>query len=143
VGLQDLSPRQHQNGMEAQRTIVPAAKSCSTTPPSTELYSPALSPFVVLEQLAVPSSHLWMSSTAPAARPTAPNTLQSCAFASVIQARPTRRVPLLRHSNNVLKQCVCVCVFITAGPITKLCAWGRRRVEDMCYEIRRAEACVD
>ncbi len=32
-----------------------------------------------------------------------------------------------------------VCVFITAGPITKLCAWGRRRVEDMCYEIRRAE----
>ena len=36
-----------------------------------------------------------------------------------------------------------VCVFITAGPFTKLCAWGRRRVEDMCYEIRRAEACVD
>jgi hypothetical protein len=35
------------------------------------------------------------------------------------------------------------CVFITAGPITKLCAWGRRRVEDMCYEIRRAEAWVD
>jgi len=29
--------------------------------------------------------------------------------------------------------------FITAGPFTKLCAWGRRRVEDMCYEIRRAE----
>ena len=36
-----------------------------------------------------------------------------------------------------------VCVFITAGPFTKLCVWGRRRVEDMCYEIRRAEACVD
>jgi hypothetical protein len=36
-----------------------------------------------------------------------------------------------------------VCVFITAVPITKLCAWGRRIVEDMCYEIRRAEACVD
>ena len=36
-----------------------------------------------------------------------------------------------------------VCVFITEGPFTKLCAWGRRRVEDMCYEIRRAEACVD
>jgi hypothetical protein len=35
------------------------------------------------------------------------------------------------------------CVFITAGPIIKLCAWGRRIVEDMCYEIRRAEACVD
>ena len=25
-----------------------------------------------------------------------------------------------------------LCVFITAGPITKLCAWGRRIVEDMC-----------
>ena len=33
--------------------------------------------------------------------------------------------------------------FITAGPITKLFAWGRRRVEDMCYERRRAVACVD
>ena len=33
--------------------------------------------------------------------------------------------------------------FITAGPITKLFAWGGRRVEDMCYERRRAEACVD
>ncbi len=31
--------------------------------------------------------------------------------------------------------------FITAGPITF--AWGGRRVEDMCYERRRAEACVD
>jgi hypothetical protein len=37
---------------------------------------------------------------------------------------------------------LCVC-FITAGPITKLFAWGGRRVEDMCYERRRAEACVD
>ena len=37
-----------------------------------------------------------------------------------------------------------VCVFITAGPITKLFAGGGgRRVEDMCYDIRRAEACVD
>ena len=36
-----------------------------------------------------------------------------------------------------------VCVFITAGPITKLFAWGRRRVEDKCYERRQAEACVD
>ncbi len=35
-----------------------------------------------------------------------------------------------------------MCVFITAGPFTKLCAWGRRRVEDMCYEIRRAKVCV-
>ncbi len=36
----------------------------------------------------------------------------------------------------------CVC-FITAGPITKLFGWGGRRVEDMCYERRGAEACVD
>ena len=33
--------------------------------------------------------------------------------------------------------------FITAGPITKVFEWGGRRVEDMCYERRRAEACVD
>jgi hypothetical protein len=35
-------------------------------------------------------------------------------------------------------------VFFTAVPNTKLCAGvGRGTVEDMCYEIRRAEACVD
>ena len=33
-----------------------------------------------------------------------------------------------------------VLLFITAGPTTKLVAWGRGIVEDMCYEIRRAEA---
>jgi hypothetical protein len=27
-----------------------------------------------------------------------------------------------------------VCVFITSGPITKMFAWGRGIVEDMCYE---------
>jgi hypothetical protein len=37
---------------------------------------------------------------------------------------------------------MCRC-FITSGPITKLFAWGGRRVEDMCYERQRAEACVD
>jgi hypothetical protein len=65
-------------------------------------------------------------------------------------------------------QCVCVCVFITAGPSTKLSRGLGRRIhgsvedtklstnkqhslwrgeggilEDMCYERRRAEACVD
>ena len=45
------------------------------------------------------------------------------------------------HSGHNLHE-LDVCVFITAGPMTKLCAWGRRIVEDMCYEIRRAEACV-
>jgi hypothetical protein len=38
----------------------------------------------------------------------------------------------------------CVCVFITAGPSTKMFAWGGGGIwEDMCYERRRAEACVD
>ncbi len=32
-----------------------------------------------------------------------------------------------------------VCVFITAGPNTKLFAWGGGILEDMCYERRRAE----
>jgi hypothetical protein len=36
-----------------------------------------------------------------------------------------------------------LCVFITAGPSTKLFAWGGGILEDMCYERRRAEACVD
>jgi hypothetical protein len=36
-----------------------------------------------------------------------------------------------------------VWMFITAGPITKLFALGEGTVEDMCYEIRRAAACVD
>ena len=35
-------------------------------------------------------------------------------------------------------------MFITAVPITKLFAWGGgETMEDMCYERRRAEACVD
>ena len=40
---------------------------------------------------------------------------------------------------------MCVCVFVTAGPIIKLCAGvGRGTVsEDMCYEVLRAEARVD
>ena len=38
---------------------------------------------------------------------------------------------------------MCVCVFITAVPSTKLFAWGGGILEDMCYERRRAEACVD
>jgi hypothetical protein len=37
-----------------------------------------------------------------------------------------------------------VCVFIIAGPSTKLFTWGGQGIwEDMCYERRRAEACVD
>jgi hypothetical protein len=37
-----------------------------------------------------------------------------------------------------------VCVVITAGPSTKLFTWGGGGIwEDMCYERRRAEVCVD
>jgi hypothetical protein len=36
-----------------------------------------------------------------------------------------------------------VCVFIIAGPSTKLFTWGGGIWEDMCYERQRAEACVD
>jgi hypothetical protein len=36
-----------------------------------------------------------------------------------------------------------VCVLITAVPITKLFACVGGTVEDICYERRRAEACVD
>jgi hypothetical protein len=39
---------------------------------------------------------------------------------------------------------ITVCVFITAGRSTKLFAWeGGVIWEDMCYERRRAEACVN
>ena len=37
-----------------------------------------------------------------------------------------------------------VCAFITAVPIKKCCSRGGSGiVEDMCYERRRAKACVD
>jgi hypothetical protein len=37
-----------------------------------------------------------------------------------------------------------MCVFITAGPSTKLFTWGGGGIwEGMYYERRRAEACVD
>jgi hypothetical protein len=43
-----------------------------------------------------------------------------------------------------LRESSVVCVFITAGPSTKLFACGGVGIwEDMCYERRRAEACVD
>ena len=56
--------------------------------------------------------------------------------------RVTEILQTLRVRGDLKTRPKFVC-FITAGPITKLCAWGRRIVEDMCYEIRRAEACVD
>jgi hypothetical protein len=57
--------------------------------------------------------------------------------------------PLLPSSCTELvlrsQPCVeCVCVFITAGPSTKMFTCGGGGIwEDMCYERRRAEACVD
>ena len=56
-------------------------------------------------------------------------------------------VPLVWESNPKLQgvfiTAVPVCVLITAVPITKLFAWRKGIVEDMCNERRRAEACVD
>jgi hypothetical protein len=62
------------------------------------------------------------------------------------------RSPDLRHRGKSTRH-LCYCsneqvlhywlVFITAGPIIKLCLGGRGTVEDMCYGVRRAEACVD
>jgi hypothetical protein len=43
---------------------------------------------------------------------------------------------------RVLKAQVCVCLLLQY--LIQSCARGGRRiVEDMCYEIRRTEACVD
>ncbi len=43
------------------------------------------------------------------------------------------------HANS----CVCVCVYYCRTYYKAVRGGGRRRVEDMCYERRRAEACVD
>ena len=40
-------------------------------------------------------------------------------------------------------ECVCVCVLLLQDLLQSCARGGRRRVEDMCYERRRAEACVD
>ena len=45
---------------------------------------------------------------------------------------------------NTGRDCFLVVLFMTAGPITKLGGWGGSRiVEDTCYRIQRASACVD
>jgi hypothetical protein len=44
----------------------------------------------------------------------------------------------------LLKNCVfAVCVYYCSTYYKTVRVGGRRIVEDMCYEIRRAEACVD
>jgi hypothetical protein len=68
-----------------------------------------------------------------------------------VPVRSLRRPHGMRSLTSCVRVCVCLllqdlvqsclhggCVFITAGPSTKLFIW-----EDMCYETRQAEACVD
>ena len=67
------------------------------------------------------------------------------------QAPAQDNVLLAENSLQCEHMDVRFCVFITAGfitaPSTKLfaCVWGRylSTLKDMCYERRRAEACVD
>jgi hypothetical protein len=55
-------------------------------------------------------------------------------------------IPITRGGGLFIErtlQSCSVCVFITAGPSTKMFTWGGGGIwEDMCYERRRAEACV-
>ncbi len=37
----------------------------------------------------------------------------------------------------------CVCVYYCRTYYKAVCGGGRGTVQDMCYEVRRAEACVD
>jgi hypothetical protein len=41
-----------------------------------------------------------------------------------------------------LTVCVCVCVYDCRTYYKAVCGGGRGTVKDMCYEARRAEACV-
>ena len=47
---------------------------------------------------------------------------------------------ILEEQDRVLR---CVCVLLLQDLLQSCSRGGRRRVEDMCYERRRAEACVD
>ncbi len=46
-------------------------------------------------------------------------------------------------SHKVQQVCVCVCFFLLEDLLQSYSHGGGRRVEDMCYERRRVEACVD
>ena len=43
----------------------------------------------------------------------------------------------------IIQICLFVCVLLLQDLLQSCARGGRRRVEDMCYERRRAEACVD
>ena len=47
---------------------------------------------------------------------------------------------ILEEQDRVLR---CVCVLLLQDLLQSCSRGGRRRVENMCYERRRAEACVD
>ncbi len=53
------------------------------------------------------------------------------------------KIAFHRGSAILIAAATIVRVFITGILITKLIAWAGGIVEDMCYERRRAEACVD
>jgi len=53
-------------------------------------------------------------------------------------------VPLVWESNPKLQGGVCVCVCLLLQDLAQSCLRGEEGIlEDMCYERRRAEACVD
>jgi hypothetical protein len=54
---------------------------------------------------------------------------------TLIQGAPVVYVCAMRY--------VAVCVLLLQDLLQSCARGGRRRVEDMCYERRRAEACVD
>ena len=51
--------------------------------------------------------------------------------------------PVLPQASRKLPQYQIVCVLLLQDLLQSCARGGRRRVEDMCYERRRAEACVD
>jgi hypothetical protein len=54
------------------------------------------------------------------------------------------RLAVVKHNFFYAFSSVGVCVCLLLQYLIQSCARGGRRiVEDMCYEIRRAEACVD
>ncbi len=60
---------------------------------------------------------------------------------SILLQQASRQRQSLRRRNSRRTRC-CRCLLLQY--LTQSCARGGRRiVEDMCYEIRRAEACVD
>jgi hypothetical protein len=60
-----------------------------------------------------------------------------------IEVDPQRRRFGSRKSDFALQALVCVCVYYCRTYYKAVYMWGGGIWEDMCYERRRAEACVD